>query len=465
MRGIVRRPGVVDSLLQTISPELLFRVDTMNVTIGIIDRVLEDTVYALSQNRRLSGVFKSDMFGWGAVAFLERAPFTDAANKSIPDRIRAVENIVRARKQTERAGKFSGSVLSPQRAESDPLMFERLAGAFHSVMLTDTASHATKTGFRFTTADLDLVDHSLGDDVWKPMVIVGSGNMSVRDVIDALRSRDFQFTSLHPELFRNRLNSMIKEVVASELLGREGYRQHLQNSDVVQHDVRVWSDYWTSSAMARALAETVAVNDAEVVTYFIQHAKVLGRVYEVNIREVLSDSLRTALSVLERALGGTPLASMVDRSVRAAWARQGGVSGFFRVDSLPELGITALLTDSGSYGGPLRLAEGFSVFQVLGKRRVPGDTTANFPLPDSLIAYGRRMLRAERQQQVVKNAVSDLAQKAGVRVDVERLRALKVNESNMVTRRYIGFGGVITAVPSIAPLWEWKDPERPPNVP
>jgi hypothetical protein len=48
---------------------------------------------------------------------------------------------------------------------------------------------------------------------------------------------------------------------------------------------------------------------------------------------------------------------------------------------------------------------------------------------------------------------------------VERLRALKVNESNMVTRRYIGFGGVITAVPSIAPLWEWKDPERPPNVP
>ena len=135
------------------------------------------------------------------------------------------------------------------------------------------------------------------------------------------------------------------------------------------------------------------------------------------------------------------------------------------MDSLPELGITALLTDSGSYGGPLRLAEGFSVFQVLGKRRAAGDTTANFPLPDSLIAYGRRMLKAERQQQVVKNAVSDLAQKAGVRVDVERLRALKVNESNMVTRRYIGFGGVITAVPSIAPLWEWKDPERPPNVP
>ena len=146
MRGIVRRPGVVDSLLQTLSPELLFRVDTMNVTFGIIDRVLEDTVYALSPTRRLSGVFKSDMFGWGVVAFLERLPFTDAANKSVPDRIRAVENIVRARKQTERAGKFSGSVLSPQRAEADPVMFERFADAFHDVMLTDTASHATKTG-------------------------------------------------------------------------------------------------------------------------------------------------------------------------------------------------------------------------------------------------------------------------------------------------------------------------------
>ncbi len=465
LRQIVRRPGVVDSLLQTISPELLYRVDSMNVTFGIIDQVLEDTVYALSAKRRLSGPFRSETFGWGLVAYLDSWPFADAQKKSIPDRIHQVENVVRARKQSDRAGKYMGSILSPQRAEADPVMFERFAAALHGVMLEDTAARATRTGFRFGANDLDAVERILGADVHLPLVRVASGAFSVRDVIDAFKSREFQFTALHPELFRNRLNVMIKDAVGSELMSREAYRQRLQNADVVQHDVSVWADYWTAAAMKRALQDTVTVGDDEVVAYFIAHAAVLGRMYEVNIREVLSDSLTTALTVLERVLGGTPLTAMTGQTSRRAWAPRGGVSGFFRVDSLPELGITALVTDSGRVAGPVRLAGGYSVFEVLGKRRIPGDTTASVPPVDSLLAYGRRMLRGERQMQVVTDAVGDLAQKAGTRVFEDRLRALKVTESNMVTRRYIGFGGVITAVPTISPLWEWKDPGRPKDIP
>lgn len=465
LRQIVRRPGVVDSLLQTVSPELLYRVDSMNVTFGIIDQALEDTVYALSATRRLSGVFRSDTFGWGVVAYLDSWPFADAQKKSIPDRIHRVETIVRARKQADRAGTYMGSILSPQRAEADPVMFERFAAALHGVMLTDTASRATRAGFRFGSNDLDEVERILGADVHQPLVRVASGAFSVRDVIDAFKSRDFQFTALHPELFRNRLNVMIKDAVGSELMSREAYRQRLQNADAVRHDVRVWADYWTAAAMKRALQDTVSVHDDEVVAYFITHAAALGRMYEVNIREVLSDGLPAALSVLERVLGGTPLAAMAGETMRQAWAPRGGVSGFFRVDSLPELGITALVTDSGRVAGPVRLAGGYSVFEVLGKRRIPGDTTTNVPPVDSLLSYGRRMLRGERQLQVVTDAVTDLAQKAGTRIHEDRLRALKVNESNMVTRRYIGFGGVITAVPTISPLWEWKDPDRPKDIP
>jgi hypothetical protein len=52
--------------------------------------------------------------------------------------------------------------------------------------------------------------------------------------------------------------------------------------------------------------------------------------------------------------------------------------------------------------------------------------------------------------------VGKLAQRTGVRVFEDRLKALQVNSSNMVTRRFIGFGGVITAVPSIYPLWQWE---------
>jgi hypothetical protein len=464
MRTLVRRPGVVDSLLQTVSPELLPRVDSMTVTFGIIDRVLEDTVYALSPGRRVSGVFRSDTFGWGVAAFLSSGPFADAQKKSIPDRIHQVENIVRARKQTERAGKYMGSLLSPQRAEADSVLFERFASALRTVMMIDTASRATKSGYRFGNDDLDKVERVLGEDVHKPLVRVASGPFSVREVIDALKSREFQFPSLDPVLFRYRLNAMIKDAVGSELVSREGYRQHMQNADIVRHDVRVWADNWTASAMKRTILDTVAVTDEEVIAYFITHVAALGHMYEVNIREVLSDSLRTALTVLERTLTGVPLSSMTGQTTRRAWAPRGGVSGFFRVDSMPELGVHALITDSGRVAGPLHLAEGFSVFEVLAKHRL-ADSTSKIPPADSLMFHGRRMLRAERQFKAVTNAVTDLARKAGTRIYEDRLRALKVNDANMVTRRYIGFGGVITAVPSISPLWDWKDPEQPKAIP
>jgi hypothetical protein len=464
MRSIVRKPGVVDSLLQTLSPELLFRVDSMNITFGIVDRVLEDTVYALSDKRRLSGVFRSDTFGWGVVAWLDSWPYADAQKKSAPDRIHKVDTIVRARKQADRAGKFMGSILSPQRAEADSNVFERFASALHTVMMEDTAARATRNGYRFGNDDLDRTEQILGADVHADLVRLASGSFTVRAVIDALKSREFQFPSLEPMVFRYRLNAMIKDAVGGDLMSSEGYRQHMQNSTAVRHDVSVWADYWTSASMRRTLMDSVTVQDEEVVDYFIAHASALGHIYEVNIREVLSDSLRTALTVLERTLGGTPLSAQVAQTTRRAWAPRGGVSGFFRVDSMPQLGVTALITDTGRVAGPLHLAEGYSVFEVLGKRG-HADSTSKVPPADSLMIYGRRMLRAERQLQTLNNAVSDLARKAGTRVYEDRLKSLPVNQANMVTRRYIGFGGVITAVPSISPLWQWKDPEQPKAIP
>lgn len=464
LRTAVRRPGTIDSLLHTLPRSILMRVDTMTVTFGAIDRILEDSAYALSVRRPLSGPFRSPLYGWGVLALLAEHPSGEAAKKSVPDRIRAVENILRARKQTERANAYSGSILSRQRGEADPERFERFAAAFHAVMMTDTLARATRNGFRFSVDDLDRVEQVMGDEALLPLVMIGSGPMTVRDVIDAFRGREFQFTSLHPELFRNRLNAMIRDVVATELLGREGYAMNLHNSEAVRHDVQVWADHWAAAAMARVLRDTVSVTDADVAAYLTAHVRDLGRSYAVNIREVLADSLLTVLEALDRVIGGEPMADVArSLSRRTAWAERGGVSGFFRVDSLPELGMAALLTDSGSYGGPVHLREGYAVFQVLGKRRTGIDTLA--PPPDSLMAAGRKLLRAERREQAVRDIVTDLARRAGVRIDVGRLRALQVNPSNMVTRRYIGFGGVVTAVPSIAPLWDWKDPGGEGSVP
>ncbi len=453
LRRTVRKSGVVDTLLQQVSRQLLTRVDTLTLAYGSADLTLEDTAYTLTPRRTLSGVMRSDLYGWGVVSLLTEHPYAEAVKKSIPDRLHAVQNIIRTRKQQIRARQYSGSILSRLRAEADPEMFEHFAAALHTVMTTDAQSRASRAGYRLGGPELDAAGQTLGNDLNRTLVTASGGDLSVRDVIDAMRYHDFAFHDLEPEPFRDRLNVMIKDMVAAELLAREGYRQNLHNTSAVRHDVSIWEEYWSSSALIRDLREEVHVTDEEVMTFLVNHTQEFGHAYEVNIREVLAESLTIALGALDRADRGESfpdIARIVSR--RSAWKSRNGESGFFRVDSMPELGIAALWTDSGAYGGPVRLREGFSVFQVLGKRIVVQDSV---PPPDSLKAVGRRIVRADRQQQALNRAVGELARKAGVRFFEDRLQALHVNPSNMVTRRFVGFGGVITAVPSIFPLWQW----------
>ncbi|MEW6509835.1 MAG: hypothetical protein AB1428_02630 [Bacteroidota bacterium] len=53
--------------------------------------------------------------------------------------------------------------------------------------------------------------------------------------------------------------------------------------------------------------------------------------------------------------------------------------------------------------------------------------------------------------------IGRLASKYGVTIDFLRVKQLKVLPVNVVTRRYLGFGGTLPAVPLLPHLWEWYE--------
>ena len=460
LRNSLGMNRAVDSTLRHIPPRLLIDSDTVFLQFGSMDRTLEDTAYALNPRRHVSGVLRSDLYGWGLVVLMGERSNTEALKKSIPDRRTAVESIIRRRKQDARAASYTGSVLSPQRAEVDPALFESTAATLLELVLRNPAGRASKGVYRIFVTDLDTVERLLEADLQRVFVQTASGGLTVADVLDGLRSRDMSVVSLDPERFRNRLNAYIRDVVAGELIAREGYRQGLERSENVRRDVAVWERTWAATALIRKLTESVEVTDVEVMDYCVRNGAVLGRPYEVNIREVLSDSLAGSMRVLERMSRGEELADLArEVSTRNDWRAKGGESGYFNVGIKPALGFAALWTDSGSIGGPVKLREGYSLFRVMGKRVAVRDSV---PSPDSLKVLARRAVWAERQRRVVEEYVSTLAKENGVDIHYDRLRGLRVNSANMVTRRFIGFGGVITAVPSITPIWKWEGEQ--PNV-
>ena len=454
LRDSLASRSSIDSAVHLLSRRLLRRVDTLTVKFGSQEWTLEDTAYALSMRRRLSEAVKTDYLGWGVAYLLEESPNQEASDKSVPDRISAVRSIVRQRKMDAIAAKFQGRILSPQRAEVDSLFFDSVAHLLRSRVAGDAAARAGKGGYRLASTDLDSLEVAFAARLNDELVHIAGGGMTLQEVIDAMRSQELAFPVLESEPFLGRLNAAVKDVVREELLAREGYRQNIQHSGPVKRDVAIWNDYWASAAMIQSIKNSVTASEQEAVDFLVRYGAALGAAYEVNVREVLCDSLSRALDVLRRALQGESLGVMARQlSRRAGWSARDGESGFFAVDVYPSLGFPALFQDSGSIGGPLQLKEGYSVFTTLGTRTSRPDGKLHL---DSLMDSGIRGARSLKQERAVDSAVSALAGRAGVRLYLDRLARVNVSPSNMFTRRYIGFGGVMTAVPTIPPLWKWK---------
>jgi hypothetical protein len=276
--------------------------------------------------------------------------------------------------------------------------------------------------------------------------------MSLGTAIQSFRIEPFSSPSLRRSTFLSVLNESVKKIVEGELLAREGYRLHLQNSPSVKHDLAAWSDNWRALMMEQSIpgGEPAEEDDMEVL---IENGRRIDPSYEVNVQEILTDSLSEALQCMDRLIGGADMAELARRvSRRPGWSGHGGESGFFHVRSYPELGIRALAADTGRLVGPVAVKGGYSVFRVLGKR---GNAVNEGMTLDSLRSLLRPRMRYEKRRHAVDRFIAGLAQKYGVKMYYDRLQNIDISRHNMFTRRLIGFGGMMNAAPVLKPEWGW----------
>jgi parvulin-like peptidyl-prolyl isomerase len=201
------------------------------------------------------------------------------------------------------------------------------------------------------------------------------------------------------------------------------------------------------------LAGTVQVTEAEEIDELIKSLPAIGKEYYVNIQEILCDSAGAAARVLDDLGKRIPFGSVAQRySIRKAWVAAGGISGYFPISEYPILGCTAMLADTGVIIGPVKLPEGYSIFKVLGKQK---SAAGNYPSVDSVRINVHTNLMTNKRQQSLNRFIAGAANKNDVQLYYDKLHEVDIQPSNMFTRRYIGFGGVITASPLLYPNSEW----------
>jgi hypothetical protein len=444
----------LDTASRSLPRSLIRRQDTASVVFGQLEEPIEDVAYALTPLRRTSDPLQTPRGEWVVLYLLASESSPAAAKANATERRYYVDQTIRSRKELAQARLYVGETLGPQKARATPAVFDTLARALLNVLRSDPDRYRTQKGYSLALT-VDTISTILATSLTQELIQIQDGGMTLGEVLNAWLFMNFYFPSLDEKDFFSRLNGTIREVVAAELMTRQGYRQSLQHSVAVRHSLRLWTKYWMAQVYRRQIAADVEVTEEEVLQALVERASAFGRAYEVNIREILSDSLRTSLRMLERLLRGEDMAGLARRySRRMTWAWRGGESGFFPVSDHPELGIPALDADTGKTVGPLAVHEGYSLLKVLGKRQIAGSGAPSF---DSLKSLQRSRMRMEKGQDAVDARLAAASRTQNIRLYYDRLKPVSIMPSNMVTTRSIGFGGAMKAFPTLTPQWEWID--------
>src|SRR3990172_6349651 len=177
---------------------------------------------------------------------------------------------------------------------------------------------------------------------------------------------------------------------------------------------------------------------------------------EVNDLEILTDSLEVIESVLSDLERGMDFRKLAIIHTKRAWTRNnGGEFGFFPITMYGDIGRIAAQMNVGDIYGPIKLPEGYSVFELIGKRESAIDTTLSFKESKEEI---RKNLIYKKLSDFFIDYTLKLANKYGVTINEQILNTISVSDLNMFVYRYMGFGGRINAVPMALPFTEWVLP-------
>ena len=450
-----------ESVLARVPRSLYQEADTVAVTFGAPDTNIENALWAPRTNRVTQPVLTRG-FGWAVMYVLDRRTNPDAASLSLEDRRRQVTRIVRDRKEAQRVEVYYYTVLQSRHARADSGVFVVLAEALEALWREDTLRYRSNGKYILTSDMVEVIMSRLQPHLESVLVRIDDGDLTLGEVLEKFKYEDFLADEREGLAFRRALNEEVRSLVARELLAREGRRLGLQYTEAVRGDLQVWADYLSAAVLWHKIRDSVRVGDREIMAFLVNHADVLGRTFEVNVREVLCASSEDAALVADRLGGGMSLEEAARQySRRAAWAARGGESGYFLVAEHPEIGFEALNADSGVLVGPVKSPDGFSLFTTLGTRRTR-ETAADF---ETLKDNVRGRLTDEMKKQALDRAVAGLARQERPVINYDRLREVNITNIPMFTRRLIGFGGRMNAAPLLMRQWDWvKEYQQPPEV-
>jgi hypothetical protein len=386
------------------------------------------------------------------VTALAKRMHPEARAEELPQWRRMATDSLRALAGQQRAAQFLVAHLAGKRVDVDSAAFMMLADTLRAYMVASQDAPAVGGGIVVPGEAPDMLLSALAPALDRTLARLPDGPLTLGDALEDMRFYLFVVPSLRPGRFAASLSAQLKLLVEGEIMGREALRRHMDERPEARHDLRLWSDAWRASSVLVTIPTGGPAGDDEAFRAFALADPERARdACEVDLEEILCATAGEAGEVRAALDAGAPFDSLARRhSRRVEWAGNGGRSGFFPVALHPELGFTALLSPVDVLFGPGHLPEGYSIYRVRGKRLAPDSVQAR-----ELLENARAIATGQRRSDVAARYIGSLASGVRIRFADAALARVDILPSNMVVRRTLGFGGGMTAAPSLPPLWEW----------
>ena len=446
--------GVPFDTILSESPEIDEQKTPMEIVFGQMEESTEDSLYSLKINGYTFPILTPD--GWYIFRLVNRFESLMGNQKDIADVSNNVKKTLEARKIIVLVNEYYRNFFNGLKVDAAVSLFKSLYNKLSGVFEYKLKNYQLKNNqlLSFEPADVIQVEKEFGSDSLKKIFIKFEKDpMTLGTFIRILAFDVFQIKQNEMPKLRAAMNKKVRETIERELLAREGYRQKLNFVPSVQHEVKMWRENYLSQILQNKFLDSVNVTQEEVFREYQKLEKKADYPREVNIIEILTDSIEICQKIIHEIESGLDMHKLAMKYTQREWTKKNnGEFGYFPVTMFGEIGKIASKLQVGELYGPLKVKEGYSIFKVVGFR----DTMSVPPAPfEQLKEQLERDLAFRKLKVKLTNYTVSLAEKFGVGIDMDYLQSIEVTNVNMFGVRFMGFGGKTVAVPIIAPNTDW----------
>lgn len=426
--------------------------DTITVSIGQLSEEIESKIFplpdeAFTQPIQLDGkyyIFK----------ILKRYNPIIAKSFGWESDFKKSQKIAKERAENEFYQVYMQKFFKNKQVKINGKLLKNISTQFYNTIKNRIISNQTKGKIDITSEDIWHIENHFGyDSLQLPFIELSDNFLIAKDFLNYLRFENLNLDSLDFQIALKTLSAKTKSFVEYKMLAAEGYKQNLQLSIDVKKKLKIWKDNYFMQLVASQFIDSVTVSDEEIAAFYNEQKNGKLKDKQVNVLQLFSDSLETVETILNEITKGEDFEYLINKYyIKSSNNNYNRESGFFSVSPNNEVGRIAASLKIGDVYGPIPVKNGYLIFKLIGIREDSTFITEDF---EEIKKDLRNNLTDLKKQNSLNRFIGDLANKYGLKLNLETLQNISVTSLQSVVYSHLGFGGRILAVPILNVNMEW----------